>query len=122
MENVIYSYTRKQAIEDGVLVDLNQIIPIKESGYKYPVVCTSMVWGIIDKAVKNEKYCNDYEGVVWDILHMSRNYMIKRWQSGGIFRVIITGAGRKRTYDFKIECHGGDEGEPVLAIMLPEED
>ena len=119
---VICSYTRAQAIEDGVLVDLNQIIPVNESGYKYPVACTAAVWSIIEKAVNNKEYCNDYAGVVWDLLHMSRNYMVKRWQTGGIFRVIISGAGRKRTYDFKIECHGGDNAEPVLTIMLPDED
>lgn len=31
-KNVIYSYTRLQALQDGVLVDLNQWIPVKESG------------------------------------------------------------------------------------------
>ncbi len=33
-------YTRADALEDGFLVDLNQWIPVHESGYKYPVACT----------------------------------------------------------------------------------
>src|ERR1039458_9449603 len=37
--NVIYSYTRKQAIEDGVLVDITEMA--KEAGIKYPVAITS---------------------------------------------------------------------------------
>ena len=37
--NVIYSYTRKQAIEDGVLVDITDVA--KEAGIKYPVAITS---------------------------------------------------------------------------------
>ena len=40
---MISSYSRKQALEDGVLVDLNQFIPVPESGYKYPVACTIAV-------------------------------------------------------------------------------
>jgi len=120
--DVVHSYTRARAIEDGVLVDLNQVIPVNESGYRYPVVCTAAVWSIIDKAVKNKNHCNDLQGVVWDILHMSRNYVIRRWTTGGIFRVIIKGAGRKSLYDLKIECGPGDNAEPVLTIMFPEED
>jgi hypothetical protein len=119
---VLFEYSRKQALEDGVLVDLNQIIPIHESGYKFPVACTVAVWAIIDTAVKNPKHCNDYKGVVWDILHMSRNYQTERWESGCMFKVINTGAGPKETYRLKIECGPGDEGEPVLTIMLPDED
>jgi hypothetical protein len=119
---VIYSYSRKQALEDGVLVDLNQYIPVAESGYKYSVACTAGVWAIVDKAVKNQKYLNDYAGVIWDILHMSRYGKIKDWAQGCLFQVIITGAGQKKIYTLKIECGPGDVGEPVLTIMLPEED
>jgi hypothetical protein len=119
---VIFDYSRKQALEDGVLVDLNQFISIRESGYKFPLACTAGIWAIIDAAVSNSKHCNDYKGVVWDILHMSRNYQTERWETGCLFKVIITGAGSEDTYTFKIECGPGDEGESVLTIMLPGED
>lgn len=119
---IIYSYSRKQALEDGVLVDLNQFIPIRESGFKFPVACTAAVFEIIDLAVNNPKYCNDYQGVVWDILNMSRMHPVRVWDTGRAFQVIIAGAGRKRIYEFKIECGPGDAGEPVLTIMMPEED
>lgn len=46
----IYSYSRKQAIEDGVLVDLSQIESIKQH-WKYPLACTDTVWSIIEKAL-----------------------------------------------------------------------
>ncbi len=39
---VIFTYTRAQAIEDGVLVDLSEWA--KETGFKIPVACTSEVW------------------------------------------------------------------------------
>ncbi len=38
---VIFSYTRAQAIEDGVLVDLTAWA--KETGFRIPVACTSSV-------------------------------------------------------------------------------
>ena len=39
---VIFSYTRAQAIEDGVLIDLTEWA--KETGFKIPVACTATVW------------------------------------------------------------------------------
>ena len=39
---VIYSYTRAQAIEDGVLVDLAEWA--RETGFSVPVACTTTVW------------------------------------------------------------------------------
>jgi len=121
-KNIIYRYTRLQALQDGVLIDLNQYIAQKDSGYRYPVACTSAVFEIIDRAVKNKKYHNDYSGVVWDIFWMSRIAPLKKWESGRLFQVIINGAGKRTIYNFKIEVSGGDDGEPVLTIMLPDED
>lgn len=121
-KNIIYSYTRFQALQDGVLVDLNQFIPVKESGYKYPIACTAAVYEIIERAVANKQFHNSHSGVVWDILWMSRIGVLKKWESGQLFQVIINGAGRKTIYNFVIEVSGGDDGEPVLTIMLPGED
>ncbi|MEW6775927.1 MAG: DUF6573 family protein [Bdellovibrionota bacterium] len=123
---VIYSYTRAQAIEDGVLVDLSAIAPdVASQHYKYPIACTSTVWDIIQRAVENKQYANDYKGVIHDILWMSRGGGI-RWRSPDdttvLFDVIITGTGPKRIHRFKIVVGPGDKAEPVLTIMLPEED
>lgn len=115
--DVIHVYSREQAIADGVLVDLSKIAP-KVCGevYNLPIAVTAAVWSIIDKAVKNERACNDLDGVVWDILYMSRVYA-KRDAQSFLFPVIITGAGRKRNHTFKMVISGGDNGEPVLTIM-----
>lgn len=63
--DVIFAYTREDALSDGVLVDLGEY-GSKEI-YKHPVACTSAVWSLIEQAVNNEKYCNDFNGVVWDL-------------------------------------------------------
>ena len=121
--DTVYSYSRQDALNDGVLVNLNQFIPIKESPFKYPVACTNTVFNIIEQAVNNKKYCNDFKGVVWDIMYMaSHGHMRKLNESTVLFKVIITGTGKKKYHEFKCLCHPGDQGEPVLTIMLPEED
>jgi len=120
--NIISTYTRAQALEDGVLVDLNQWIPIHESGYKYPVACTSAVFAIVEKAVENKNPANDYKGVIWDILWMSRKYQKKQWETGAEFQVTIIGAGPRKIHTMKIECGPGDDCFPVMTIMLPDED
>jgi len=120
---VIFSYSRDQAIKDGVLVDLSSTFPSEAGLYKYPVACTSAVWDIVDKAVKNKKHMNDYSGVIWDVIYMSQKYIVKRFDSSShLFKVIITGAGRKKNFVFKAVCGPGDDSEPVITIMLPDED
>lgn len=119
----IFSYTRKQAIEDGVLIDLSSVAPKAcTENYRVHVACSSAVWSIIDKAVKNEKYMNSLDGVVYDILWMSRAYYQSIDPSTRLFKVVIQGAGRKKNFVFKAVVGPGDEGEPVLTIMMPEED
>ncbi len=39
---VVSSYTRTQAIEDGVLVDVSEMA--QEAGFKHPVALTRAVW------------------------------------------------------------------------------
>ena len=122
---IIYSYTRKQAIEDGYQVKLEgeQAQLAKEAGYKYPVYMTSGVWGLTEQAINNEKHCNDLSGVLWDIFYMSRftgkmlNDRLKE------FTVIITGIGRKKYHTLYVECGATDIDDPApcLTFMLPEE-
>jgi len=121
---IISKYTRADAIQDGTLIDLSaNFSEISSQLYKFPVACTSAVWAIVEAAVANKKHCNDFAGVVWDVLWMSQKGIVRRIdESQYIFRVIITGTGRQKHHDLKIVCHGGDAAEPVLTILLPEED
>lgn len=121
---VIYSYTRAQAIEDGVLVDLMQdrMAQVCRQHYKYPVACTAAVFAIMEKAVANKKHCNDFAGVLHDMLWMSKVMKRKIDESTVIFRVKIVGAGKKSLYEFKLNCGPGDDGAPVMTLMMPDED
>ncbi|MBK8478561.1 MAG: hypothetical protein IPL39_20425 [Opitutaceae bacterium] len=112
---VIFSYTRKQAIADGVLVDLSQF-EVTRTEWRHHVACTDTVWGIIESAVQG--HGKDYEGVLHDIFTMSRLAISASNTNTTHFKTII---GRK-IYDLKMHCGPGDDATPVLTLMLPHED
>lgn len=121
--DVIYSYSRTDAIEDGVLVDLSANFPEECRLYRYPVACTSAVWALVEQAVSDRRQCNSHAGVVWDILYMSTRGVIARPDEQTVlFKVIITGTGRQRLHTLKAVCSPGDNMEPVVTIMMTTED
>lgn len=121
---VIYSYSRAQAIDDGVLVDMmqNEFSEISRFHYKFPIAITSAVFAIMEKAVNNPRCSNDYKGVWHDMLFMSRMMKKKVDESTILFRVKIKGTGHTSLFDFKMVCGPGDNAKPVMTIMLPNED
>ncbi len=113
-------YTREQQIEDGMLFQLP--VDLTKDIYKYPVFVSCGVHDLVETAVKNKRYLNDYDGVYWDILHMSRAPK-KPTDSFKSFQVIITGTGRKRNHTMWMECvtHDWEAHATVITIYLPEE-
>lgn len=63
--DLIHVYTRAQAIEDGVLVDVTETA--KEAGIRYPVAITQAVWAEY-VAVPDGVEGQDENGRLWDIL------------------------------------------------------
>jgi hypothetical protein len=121
---VIFSYTRAQAIEDGVLVDLTEWA--KETGFKIPVACTSTVWNQYIVPPSGTKELGQSErGRAHDLLWML--YSTIRGAGKGddrlLFKTIFLQAPRRHeTVTLKAICGPGDRGEPVLTIMLIDED
>jgi hypothetical protein len=126
--DIIYAYTREDAIADGVLVDANvgEFAEITRQHFKMPVAMTAGVFALIEKAVKNPDWCNDYKGVWHDICWMCR-YAIKNERASGsslTFPVIITGVGRTRKHHLRatVGAVGPTDPAPCLTIMLINED
>ena len=112
----IYSYSRAQAINDGVLVDLSQVDAIKQH-WKHPFACTSTVWAIIEEAL--ERNDQDISGICHDISTMAKLAIQGSRNTEQIyFKVIVTG----KTYELKLHIGPGDTVAPVLTLMLPNED
>jgi hypothetical protein len=65
---LIYCYSRKEAIEDGFQVVINAKL-LKEAGIKYPAFATSKVF---DRYIKEDPalFCQSETGRIWDILTM----------------------------------------------------
>jgi hypothetical protein len=112
----IYSYTRAQAIQDGVLVDLCQLDPIRRA-FKYPVACTDTVWGIIEAATKQPH--QDLDGIAHDIATMAL-LSIRISKGGDTVRFKVSIAGE--THTLKLHIGPGDTMSPVMTLMLPSED
>ncbi len=120
---IIYRYTRAQAIQDGVLVDLTEWA--KETGFKIPVACTSAVWqDYVEPPAATKELGQSTRGRAHDLLWMLHN-AIRGFAYGDClhFQVIFLQAPqRQETVKLKAVCGPGDQGEPVLTIMLPDED
>jgi hypothetical protein len=120
---VIHSYTRQEAIEDGEqILASGELANIARSiGYKYPVYMTRGVFELVEKAVNNQKHCNDWNGVFNDLMTMSRHCARAISPSCNQFVCIITGTGRVKTHTFYLEVGAMDinDPEPVMTLMLP---
>ncbi len=118
---VICSYTREQAINDGVLVDVTQTA--RKSGFRVPVALTSEVYnGYV--VPKEGLPGQDIEGRLRDLLLML--YLAcrhRKRESILSFRTtFLMDSGRHETKELKAVMGPGDKGEPVLTVMLPNQD
>lgn len=128
--NVIYRYTRKDALNDGVLVNVTDMAA--EAGFKLPVAITASVSALISNIPEQCKN-QDYNGRLWDVLWMAAYNGDKRKDSTLVYTLILphektitTDKGDKQKFcrfaKLKLHIGPGDKGEPVITIMLPDED
>lgn len=121
---VIFTYTRRMAIADGVLIDatVNDFADVSRQHLPtHHLAMTSTVFEIIKAGVDAGKGA-DFAGIWHDVLWMATTCPVE-WIAGGQkFRVSIQGTPRSRWHDLKILFHGGDQGEPCATVMLPNED
>jgi len=118
---VIYSYTRAQAIADGVLVDVSTVA--KEAGIRYPVAVTRGLWERHIAVPARLKGLQDETGRLWDVLWMF-GLAARRGGSEITFTVLFA---EKRNAppvkrQIKAVCRPGDDDAPVITLMLPDED
>ena len=118
---VIHRFSRREAINDGILRDASQLA--KEAGFLIPVAVTSTVWA---HCVSVPERCpwQDETGRLWDVLWMLRNAIKKTpKESSIIFTLSVQNSPSQITeVTLKAICSPGDNGEPVLTVMFPDED
>jgi hypothetical protein len=145
--DIIDAYSRRQAIEDGILVQLSgpsyqgePWIPsmVAEAGFRYPMAMTTTAFAKCVSPVESEGEklapCQDIKGRLWDVLWMLKCAI--RAAKGGqttlrfSLRVVPnvpedgTGdpAPKAKLVRLKSVCGPDDDGSPCITIMLPEED
>jgi hypothetical protein len=99
----------------------------RETGFKVPVACTATVWqGYIVPPHGTESLGQSERGRAHDLLWML--YVAIKPSRGAkrgqiLYQVLFLQApGRMEKVTFKAHFGSGDDGEPVITIMLPNED
>lgn len=127
--DIIFRYSRKQAMRDGVLVDCTNADfgdLARKLGIKINLAMTSGAWdatiGGIDEPLSAGQ---SIEGRMWDVLYAFRYAIAK----GGtdtdrvFFKVAVQQLdGSRKDVDLWSLIGPGDEGEAVITIMLQGED
>lgn len=140
----VYTYTRAQAIDDGVLIDVSE--PAKEAGFKIPVAISQAAYEKYvewtEEDTKRHEAYQDVSGRLWDVL-----YMLHVAISTGVNKVAskrhsvapnavgetvhykflciprdLSNHTEAQEYELKAHIGPGDNYEPVITIMLPGED
>jgi len=120
--DVVYTYTRAQAIADGALVDVTRTA--RAAGLRFPVALTAELWNsFIIPPRESELNCMSIDGRLWTTLYLFRCAAAECESDMLCFDVPYVMKGRAQTLvKLKAVCGPGDSGEPVITIMLPYED
>ena len=121
---VIYAYTRKQAIADGVQVDVTKTA--KEAGISFPVFLTRSVFEAY-VAVPAGVSGQDEAGRLWDVLWMLRCAIISsRGQGDRVPVTLYVRNDNRRAKLVKLIAQCGpldiDDPSPAITVMLPAEE
>lgn len=139
MENmvIISAYTREQALEDGLLVDVTKMA--QQAGFVFPVAVTSKLWNdYVLPSAASQKYGQSMEGRLWDVLSMLAIEIRRKKRLGEgssnrvLYRVAFSDVKANEDGGSETIVHQevsllahfgpGDDLEPVITISLPDED
>jgi hypothetical protein len=120
---IISTYTRKQAIEDGVLIDVSAAASAR--GFKLHTVVTDSLYyqyvtppeGLIGEGQTIESRLHDL--LMMAFFAAKKNPRNSRAEFTVLF---LMRPGHQEEVDVVLHVGPGDDREPVVTIMLPEED
>lgn len=127
-EDVIFTYSRKQAIADGMLVDLSD--QARDYGFKIPFACTEGVWGTVRWTDADEQRKpgagQSTEGRLHDVLALSIHAARRTNDNRTTFRVLMVPKAGMAIEPEEVALHltvgPGDDGKPVCTLMMIDED
>ena len=121
---VLYSYTRAQAIADGVQVEVSKVAA--EAGIRFPVFLTRTVFDAF-VTVPPGVTAQDEAGRLWDIVWMLRFAIRKagNHSSRMPFALYVRNDNRRPKLIKLIATCGPldiDDPQPAITVMMPDED
>lgn len=123
---VIYSYTRAQALADGVLVDVSEMA--REAGFRHPTVITADLHAVLTPNARERAYGQSYAGRLWDVLFLAALTARRSiWGSQAVFDVRMAvcpnnhGRLHRRSLHLWVVVGPGDDHEPVVTIGFPQD-
>jgi hypothetical protein len=121
---LISVYTRARALEDGMLIDVTDLA--RSAGFRVPVALTAAAWAdcvawdeAADGPHQNER------GRAWDIVmlaHLAARQAVRMSRAPLELLRVPRGRQRPERVELAMVIGPGDDGEPVITIMMPEED
>lgn len=136
---LISVYSRREAIEDGTLVDCTQD-PFddlnRNAGIRYDVAMTSTAFHRYVEVTEEFQGSQDIKGRYWDLIWMFTLAARKNPNSGELLFEFLCVPNesdalpkddryenlKPQRVQLKAVCGSGDYGEPCLTFMLPDED
>lgn len=113
----IYEYSRRNAIADGVLVDVSHVA--KEYGIALNTVFTAALF--VDATQHSDESASAGETNVHAVfLALKAANEGATSKTDTIYFKVLLDAGKH--LDLWAKCHPGDAGEPVITIMRADED
>ena len=123
---VIYTYTRAQALADGVLIDVTAMA--KEAGFRCPAAITAALHAELNPNQRERSCGQSYDGRLWDVLFMAQMAARRAiWDSQTAFCVNLAvcpgkrSCQRTRLLNLWLVIGPGDEYEPVITIGFAED-
>ena len=121
---VIYSYTRSQAVADGLQVEVSKVA--EEAGIRFPVFLTRAVFDSF-VTVPPGVTAQDEAGRLWDVVWMLR-FAIRKAQTGQArlpFALYVRNDNHRPRLVKLVAMCGPldiDDPAPAITVMMPDED
>jgi len=118
----IHVYTRANAIDDGVLVDVSEAA--RKAGIRFPVALTIGAYAAC--VTWSGDNSQDESGRLWDVVCLLARAI--RAASGADLTFAVMAVPNKRgawcpvRVDLAAVCGPGDDADPVITVGLPGED
>lgn len=116
-------FTRADALSDGILSDVSEIA--EEEGFKVPVALTRAAYLSLEPSEEERSRGDDLRGRLHDLFWTMRQTLRRKsyLEASRIdFQLNLFQDGNHLSLTLRALLHPGDRGEPVITILLPNED